>query len=136
MFSESHTHLMRTKRPTPKQIKRELETILKLKSINLLGTSLFSFLFSSRPLSPFTTKIMATQLAHSTPLYQDFETAHQMLEELDREESRLQQLKRELPLLDINQHRVMSNEINIVNNHRRKWKAMIRTLNRSLKQQN
>ena len=79
---------------------------------------------------------MATQLAHSTPLFQDFETAYQMLEELDREESRLQQMKRELPLLDINQHRVMSNEINLINNHRRKWKAMIRTLNRSLKQQN
>ena len=79
---------------------------------------------------------MANQLAHSTPLYRDFETAHQMLKELDREESRLQQLKRELPLLDINQHWVMSNEINIINNHRRKWKAMIRTLNRSLKQQN
>ena len=59
-----------------------------------------------------------------------------MLEELDREESRLQQLKRELPLLDINQHRVMSNEINLINSHRKKWKAMIRTLNRSLKQQN
>ena len=79
---------------------------------------------------------MAAQLAHSTPLYRDFETAHQMLKELDREESRLQQLKRELPLLDIIQHRVMSNEINIVNNQRRNWKAMIRTLNRSLKQQN
>ena len=79
---------------------------------------------------------MAAQLAHSTPLYRDFETAHQMLEELDREESRLQQMKRELPLLDINQHRVMSNEINLINSHRKKWKAMIRTLNRSLKQQN
>ena len=79
---------------------------------------------------------MATQLDHSTPLFQDLETAHQMLEELDREESRLQQLKRELPLLDINQHRVMSNEINLINSHRKKWKAMIRTLNRSLKQQN
>ena len=79
---------------------------------------------------------MATHLAHSTPLFQDFETAHRMLEELDREESRLQQMKRELPLLDINQHRVMSNEINLINSHRKKWKAMIRTLNRSLKQQN
>ena len=79
---------------------------------------------------------MATHLAHSTPLFEDFETAHRMLEELDREESRLQQTKWDLPLLDIDQHRVVSSEINLINSHRKKWKAVIKTLNRSLKQQN
>ena len=79
---------------------------------------------------------MATHLAHSTPLFEDFETAHRMLEELDKEESRLQQTKRGLPLLDTYQHQVVSREIDLINSHRKKWKNMIKTINKSLKQQN
>jgi hypothetical protein len=77
---------------------------------------------------------MATHLAHSTPLFEDFETAHRMLDELDKEESSLQQTKRGRPLLDTDQHRVVSRELDLVNSHRKKWKLMIKTLNRSLKQ--
>ena len=79
---------------------------------------------------------MATHLAHSTPLFEDFETAHRMLEQLDKMESRLQQKKQGLPLLDTDQHREVSKELDLVNSHCKKWKLMIKTINRSLKQQN
>ena len=77
---------------------------------------------------------MATPLAHSTSLHEEFETAHHMLEQLDKMESRLQQKKQGLPLLDTDQHREVSRELDLVNKHRKKWKLMIKTLNRSLKQ--
>ena len=76
---------------------------------------------------------MAAPLAHSTPLYEDFEKAHRMLFQLDEMESRLQLKKRSLPLLDIDQHREVSREIDSVNKHRNEWKFIINTLNRSLK---
>ena len=76
---------------------------------------------------------MATPLAHSTSLHEEFETAHHMLEQLDKMESRLQQKKLGLPLLDTDQHREVSRELDLVNRHRKKWKLMIKSLNRSLK---
>ena len=48
-----------------------------------------------------------------------------MLEQMDAMESRLQLKKRNLPLLDMDQHREVSRELDLVNKHRKKWKVMI-----------
>ena len=58
-------------------------------------------------------------------LDQEWEVAHQNFIRIEELETKLFQLRNELPILDISNHRVLSSKIRLMERHKKKWLAIM-----------
>ena len=81
---------------------------------------------------PYSMVKLPTKLPSSRyeTLDQEWEAAHQNYLMIKKLETKLFQLRNELPILDISNHRVLSSKIRVMGRHKKKWLTIMYGLTR------
>ena len=68
-----------------------------------------------------------------TTLHNEWEDAYRNFLQIETMETKLFQLRRNLPILDITRHRDLSSKIRMIGKHKKKWLSIMTGLTRLIK---